>query len=85
MWKFITGNIKEFWRGTFAFSFTGFGFVIFQKIIILDLFLGIMVTVLSGALGGMATALGTHYYKHHIHNKIFKNKKDGDKEKDKAA
>lgn len=84
MWKFITDNVKEFWRGTFAFSFTGFGFVIFQKIIVLDLFLGIMVTILSGALGGMATALGANYYKHKIHNKIFKPKKNG-REKDKAA
>lgn len=91
MWKFLTDNVKEFWRGTIAFGFTGFSFITFQKIIVLDYLAGLITVVVTGALGGMATALGTHYFKHKLQNKLFKNKKNGketkpgDKEESKVA
>lgn len=79
MWKFITSNIREFWRGSLAFSFTSFSFISFQKIIILDYLSGLITIIVSGALGGMATALGAHFFKHKLQNRLFKNKKNGQK------
>lgn len=78
MWKFISDNLKEFRRGAFAFGFTSFSFISFQKIIVLDYIWGLVTVVVSGALGGMATALGTYYFKHKLQNKLFKSKRKKD-------
>ena len=83
MWKFITDNFKEFWRGTVAGSFAGGGIVYFNKIIFLD-YLGSLFTVgLSAVIGGMCTALAADIYKHRIQKKLFKNRKNG-REKNKT-
>lgn len=84
MWKFITDNFKEFWRGSIAGSFAGGGYIWLNKIILLD-YLGSLITVaLSAAVGGMCTALAADYYKHKIKNKLFKPKKD-ERDKSKVA
>lgn len=85
MWKFITDNVKEFWRGAIGGSFAGGGILFFNKIILLD-YLGSLFTVaLSAVVGGMFTALAADIYKHRIQKKLFKNKKNGKSDKERAA
>lgn len=85
MWKFIHENLKEFWRGTFGGCVAGGGFLFIKQSILTDTLLSFMTVGISAVIGGMATALAADIYKHHIQKKLFKNKKDVDKEKDKAA
>lgn len=85
MWKFITDNFKEFWRGGVAGSVAGGGYVWLNKIILLDYIGSLFTVALSAIVGAMATALAADYYKHKIKHKLFKPKKNGQSEKDRAA
>lgn len=85
MWKFITGNVKEFWRGTVAGGCASSSYIWINKIIILDYIGSLFTIAFSAAIGGMLTALGADYYKHKLKHKLFKPKKDADKEKEHAA
>lgn len=85
MWKFIHENLKEFWKGCVGGCVAGGGILYIKQGIISDYFLSLFTVGISAVIGGMATALAADIYKHHIQKKLFKNKKDGDKQKSKAA
>lgn len=85
MLKFIHENLKEFWRGSIGGCFAGGGFLYIKQSILTDALLSLMTVGISAIVGGLCTALAADIYKHHIKHKVFKNKQDGNREKDKAA
>jgi hypothetical protein len=85
MWKSIHENLKEFWRGCVGGCFAGGGLLYIKQDILISYLLSFLTVAISALVGGLFTALASDLYKHHIKNRLFKNKKDGDKEKEKAA
>lgn len=85
MRKFIHENLREFWTGIAGGSVASGSFLFIKQSLLTNTLLSLMLVGISAVVGGMATALAADVYKHHIQKKLFKNKKDGDKEKNKAA
>lgn len=86
MFKFIGGNLKEFWKGFGGFGFAGGTLIFTTNIFILDLAGKILIACMVAAVGGFTTALVSDIYKHHIQKKFFKKQEDGKRtEKDEKA
>lgn len=85
MWKRIHENLREFWTGIAGGSVASGSFLFIKQNLLTDTLLSLTLVGISAVLGGMGTALAADLYKHHIKNKLFKNKKDDNKEKSKAA
>lgn len=85
MWKFIQENIKEFWTGIAGGSVASGGFLFIKQSLLTDTFLSLTLVGISAVIGGMGTALAADFYKHHIQKKLFKNKKNGKSDREKAA
>jgi hypothetical protein len=83
---------KEFTGGALMGGITGGGWIFSQPDLLNTFFIAFILklaaTGVLAAVSGFATILMTDYYKHHIQQKLFKNKKDaGNKriDKDEAA
>lgn len=85
MWKSINENLKEFYKGTVGGCFTGGGILFIKQDILVSWMLSFLTVAVSALIGGLFTALAADLYKHHIKNKLFKNKKNGKSDREKAA
>ncbi len=85
MWK----HNKEFAGGAIMGGITGGGYIFSQPDLLNTFFVAFVIklfaTGLLAAVSGFATILMTDFYKHHIQNKLFKNKNNERSEKDRAA
>lgn len=85
MWKSIHENLKEFWTGTVGGVVTGGSILFIKQDILLSWMLSFLTVATSAVIGGLFTALAADLYKHHIKNRLFKNKENGKSDREKAA